>query len=269
MFSGPSFRLFSLLGFRIGAHWSFPLALVFAGIAYGGVGGVALSLLLFASVLAHELGHAVVARRRGVGIVGIDLHFFGGVAKMANPPRSLNDEIAIAAAGPIVSLALAALFFGLAVVVPAAFVAWLAGANLMLGVFNLVPALPLDGGRVLRALLAKRRGLVDGTRIAVTVSRASAVVLAVIGILWAPWLLALALLVWLMGNAELEQIAQHHFLRRRGFWHPAHVPWARYEDAAQPVAADDAFTPSGPRPDRTWGRRTLLEPDVVIIPPGG
>lgn len=258
MFGGPSLRLFTVLGFRVGAHWSLPLALILAGLRHGGVAGVALSALLFASILAHELGHAVVARRLRVPIAGIDLHMFGGVAKMQAPPRSPNDEIAIAVAGPLVSLAIAAVVIALRVTVPAiassSIALWIASANLMLGLFNLVPALPLDGGRVLRAVLARRHGLVAGTERAVTVARVLAVTLAVLGLATNAWLVVLAVLVWSMGSAELRAIRRHEVLTRMGAWHPAHVPWVRYD-----VAAEQSRDPHG------GGR--VLEPDLIILPP--
>lgn len=261
MFGGPSFKLFHVLGFRVGAHWSLPLALVLAGISYGGLPGVILSVALFASILAHELGHAVVARRLRVPIEGIDLHMFGGVAKMKAPPRSPDDEIAISIAGPIVSLALAGAAWAVALAVPGlGLVKWLAGANLMLGLFNLLPALPLDGGRVFRAILAKRRGLVRGTQLAVKVSRAIAIALGVFGIAsGSMWLVLLAVLVWMMGSAELRNVAMHDAMTRMGAWHPNHVPWVSYDVAADEDrrARERAAGGAGPYAARA--------PDEVIV----
>lgn len=279
MFGGPSFKLFSVLGFRVGAHWTLPLALVLAGVTHGGAAGVALSALLFASILAHELGHAVVARKKRVPIDGIDLHMFGGVAKMQAPPRSPDDEIAISVAGPAVSFALAGAFFALPALIPAlassTVVMWLASANLALGAFNLIPALPLDGGRVLRAILAKRKGLVHGTEIAVKVSRALAIALAALGLFTNPWLVALAVLVWMMGTAELRAVLQHVALMRMGAWHPADVPWVRYDVAAErdrrgapPTGSHAASRPAPRTAERSSSRGGIaLEPDLIILPP--
>lgn len=235
MFGGPSFPLFRVLGFQVGAHWSLLVAVVLLGITGGGWSGLLLGVLVFASVLAHELGHAVVARRRRVTILGIDLHLFGGVAKMAEPPRSPSDEIAIAIAGPLVSIGLGLGLGALAWALPTApvWLAWIAGINGMLGLFNLLPALPMDGGRVLRAMLAKRYGLVDGTRRAVTVSRAIAVSLGVAGLFVDRWLVALAALVWWMGSAEKAQMLVHQKLWDNGFRHEEFDPWARYEKASR------------------------------------
>lgn len=132
--------------------------------------GVSATLLLFVSVLAHELGHALVARRRGVEVESITLFIFGGVASLADEPRSGGDEVRIAAAGPAVSL-LAALAFHLVGLgldgSSAAVAALLAHLNLVLVAFNLVPAFPLDGGRILRGLLWRRQGRMRATRTAV------------------------------------------------------------------------------------------------------
>jgi Zn-dependent protease len=263
MFGGPSIPLFRVLGFRVGAHWSFFLALGVAGFSRGGLSGVLLSSLLFLSVLLHELGHAVVARRRGVPILGIDLHFFGGVAKMGSPPRSPNDEVAIAAAGPIVSLLLALGFFALAsrvkLPVVGPLLGWLAAANLALGLFNLLPALPLDGGRVFRALLAKRTGLYRGTRYAIVANRFFAVALGVLGLWSNPWLVAMAVLVWSMGSAELRAIEHHATLMELRGWYPVDTPWASYDDAAR----TDRTSGSTSNSTSDGQGRKAVEPEIL------
>jgi Zn-dependent protease len=143
--------------------------------------GVVAGLLLFASVLVHELSHALLARRAGVPVPRIRLFLFGGVSEMAKEPPDPRSELRIAIAGPLTSLALAALFWGLQrtglpSLVPGGelVVGYLASINLVLGVFNLVPGFPLDGGRILRAWLWWRRGdLLSATR---TAGRAGSVV---------------------------------------------------------------------------------------------
>lgn len=247
MLPGPSFRLFRLAGFPVTAHWSLFLAALLIALPNGDiVGGLGLSVLLFGSILLHELGHSLVARRRRVPIDGIELHLFGGVAKMTAPPRSPGDEIAIAIAGPLVSLGLAALFLGgtfaLGSQAPT-WMAWIGGVNLILGVFNLLPALPMDGGRVFRALLAKRKGLVAGTKLAVKVSRAIAAGFVVAGVLWNPWLLALAVLIWVLGSSELAQMRRHEVLAGRGFTDEHFDPWARYERTARSSSSSGALEP--------------------------
>ncbi|HEV3219798.1 MAG TPA: site-2 protease family protein [Candidatus Acidoferrales bacterium] len=120
--------------------------------------GVAIvaSLLFFASVILHELGHSVVALRYKIPVVSITLYAFGGLARIAKEPEKPLQEFNIAIAGPIVSFVLAGVFFGLSVLLGpyqmiAKAAAWLAGINGLLGLFNLAPGFPLDGGRILRA----------------------------------------------------------------------------------------------------------------------
>ena len=235
MFSGPSCRLFTVFGLPISAHWTLFLALGMMGIANDGLVGVWMGVLLFMSILAHELGHAWIALRRRVAMDGIDLHLFGGVAKMREPPRSPKDEIAIAIAGPLVSIGLALGGFALGSIffhgaLPT-WLSWICGANLILGIFNLIPALPMDGGRVLRAYFARKMGLVNGTKAAVKVSRFAAISFAVIGIIYNPWLIALSIFVWVLGSAELRQMRIHQRLNDLGYRNADFDPWARYNRA--------------------------------------
>lgn len=177
-----SVRLGRVAGIEVGLHWS--LAIVFALIVWTLAGQVlpevvpdqtqsaywlvsALAAVLFyVSLLSHEMGHALVARRLGVKVDGITLWIFGGVARLRGDASTPGTEARIAIAGPVVSLALAVLFgaatFALDVaegppLVEGACI-WLAGSNAMLLVFNLIPAFPLDGGRLLRAWLWQRGG---------------------------------------------------------------------------------------------------------------
>jgi Zn-dependent protease/CBS domain-containing protein len=191
-------------GVRVGINWSW--FIVFALIAWTlasavfpdqnpGLGdgtyvGMALvaALLFFVSILLHELGHAVQARREGVEIEGITLWLFGGVAKLKGAFPSAGAELRIAVAGPLVSLAIgvAGVVLAAAVALPDAVdgvSAWLGTMNLTLLVFNLLPALPLDGGRVLRALLWSRKGdLVAATRAAASVAQVIAITLIAAGV---------------------------------------------------------------------------------------
>ncbi|BBX69924.1 site-2 protease family protein [Mycolicibacterium psychrotolerans] len=146
-------------------------------IAYWLAGACGAAVLL-ASLLAHELTHAVVARRRGVEVLEVKLWLFGGIARLGGEAKTPGAEFRIAVSGPVTSLLLAAVFAGLAaglrtvgadeIVVAVAW--WLAGINLILGLFNLLPGAPLDGGRILRAYLWRRHG--DGMRAAVGAARA-------------------------------------------------------------------------------------------------
>jgi Zn-dependent protease/CBS domain-containing protein len=188
-----SFRLFRVRGIEIEAHWT--LLLVAALIVWSLADGVfpqtnpglsdgtyiamasVAALLFFASILLHELGHAIQAQRDGVAIDGITLWVFGGVARLRGTMPSAGAEFRVAIAGPLVSLALGVLFIGAAIALPlpaevdgVAF--WIGQMNLVLLVFNLIPALPLDGGRVLRAALwARRRDFMSATRTAAALGR--------------------------------------------------------------------------------------------------
>ncbi|WP_019589646.1 MULTISPECIES: site-2 protease family protein [unclassified Thioalkalivibrio] len=152
--------LLLLTAMSTGFHYQFPewtLPMV--------VGTAAVTaLLFFVSILAHELGHSVVAIRRGVPVESITLFIFGGLAQMGGDAERADDEFWIAIAGPAVSVALALIFGGLALVTagwyePVSVVmGWLAFINLVVAIFNLIPGFPLDGGRVFRALVWKFTG---------------------------------------------------------------------------------------------------------------
>jgi Zn-dependent protease/predicted transcriptional regulator len=133
--------------------------------------GLVASLLFFVSILLHELGHAVVAQREGLRTESITLFIFGGVAQLEKDTKDGRAEFRIAAAGPLVSLALAGAFYAFAALPflgpsAAAVAKYLALINLMLAVFNLVPAFPMDGGRLLRGALWESMGKARATRIA-------------------------------------------------------------------------------------------------------
>jgi Zn-dependent protease len=133
--------------------------------------GLVASLLFFVSILLHELGHSLVARRSGIGIRSITLFIFGGVARLDRDPADGRTEFKMAAAGPAVSLLLSVLFLGAAELARPGGTAWavaryLALINVVVAVFNLVPAFPLDGGRLLRGLLWKSMGKTRATRVA-------------------------------------------------------------------------------------------------------
>lgn len=144
--------------------------------------GLGTALIFFVSLLAHELAHAVTARRQKVEVKGLTLWLFGGVAELRSEPATPRADFRIAVAGPAASLGLA-VGFELAAIGLNAFdighlavvaAVWLAGINLMLGAFNLIPGAPLDGGRILRAFLWHRHG--DQLRATVSAARAGSVV---------------------------------------------------------------------------------------------
>jgi Zn-dependent protease len=190
---GPSFTLFRVAGIRVGVNWSW--AIVFGLIVWsladrvfpaedpghsaGTYTAMALvaALVFFASLLLHELGHAVRARREGVEVAGITLWLFGGVARLGGGLPGAGAELRIALSGPLVTAVLAVVFVAVALAAPlpaavGGVLAWLGYVNVILLVFNLLPAFPLDGGRVLRAARWRSTGsLLAATRTAVRVSR--------------------------------------------------------------------------------------------------
>ena len=133
--------------------------------------GLLASLLFFVSILLHELGHSVVALKSGLAIRSITLFIFGGVARLEKDPPDGRTELRMAAAGPAVSLVLAGLFLAAGSLAPPGGTPWavaryLSVINLVVAAFNLVPAFPLDGGRLLRGLLWKSMGKARSTRVA-------------------------------------------------------------------------------------------------------
>lgn len=156
----------------------FPLVLPGRGTAAYVAAGLAAAVAFLASLLAHEMAHALVARRNGVEVEGITLWLLGGVARLKGGARSAGAEFRIAGVGPLTSLVLGVLLGGCAILarslgadgLPVAVLEYLAGINVLLALFNLVPAAPLDGGRLLRALLWRLRG--DPWSSAVTAARA-------------------------------------------------------------------------------------------------
>jgi Zn-dependent protease len=227
----PTISLGRIAGVPVGINWSwigifalivwtlaagaFPAAAPGRSTAEYTAMGVVTAAAFFTSLLLHELGHAVQARRDGVRIEGITLWLFGGVARMSGTYPSAGAELRIAAAGPLVSLVLGVGFTAAGAVVSrplpvSVCLGWLGYINLALLAFNLVPAMPLDGGRILRAALWRRSGdFVAATRRATTVGGALAMLTIGLGILdvlagdlGGLWLAAIGWFVFEAGRAE-------------------------------------------------------------------
>ncbi|GAB3189562.1 Zn-dependent protease [Micromonospora palomenae] len=231
-----SFRLGRIAGVPVGVNWS--VLVIFLLIAWGlsanqfpqaypgrstaayVLAGLAAAVVFFLGLLAHEVSHAVVAKRNGLHVEGITLWLFGGVAELRGEAKNPGAELRIAGVGPLVSLLLGLFFGGIAVVLALAgqrglllgSLAWLAGINVLLAIFNVLPAAPLDGGRLLRAAVWKATG--DRTKASVVAARAGWVLGALliglgllqfltgfgVGGLW------LALIGWfLIGAAGVEE----------------------------------------------------------------
>jgi Zn-dependent protease/CBS domain-containing protein len=167
---------------------------------------------LFACVLLHELGHSVVAMRYGYEIDSITLWLLGGVARFSEMPEDWKIELQVAVAGPIVSIALGVGAYAAFSVVPAsqpaiAFViGYLALMNIVLAAFNMLPGFPMDGGRVLRALLARTRSYARATQIAAEVGKGFAILLGLFGLFnFNIYLLALAFFIYMGAAGEAQQ----------------------------------------------------------------
>ena len=243
-----SLKIARIWGIDIQVHWSFVLILFYGAFLFsrnasnvltGAIYGVIVILLLFVCVVLHEFGHAVTARYFGISVPHITLLPIGGVAQLERMPRKPMQEFLIAIAGPAVNFVLAALLLPVALlvvsmsmrtgtiwmIVPALMRAaqsmslaglllTLAGTNLLLGIFNLLPAFPMDGGRILRALLALRLQYIPATRIAVLVGRGMAILFAIWGIFGGDiFLLLIAFFVYVGGRGELEAVQSRYILK--------------------------------------------------------
>lgn len=215
-----SWRLGRIAGIDVFVHATFFILILWIGIGYwrlGGAGeaikGVTFILALFGCVVLHELGHALTARCFGIRTRNIVLLPIGGVASLEKMPDDPKEEILVALAGPAVNVVIAAslwLWLQITQTPPLADGNLMEGTlaqrllvvNLFLAGFNLLPAFPMDGGRVLRAVLALRMEHMRATRMAANVGQAFALWLGLIGLLYNPFLMFIALFVWIGATAE-------------------------------------------------------------------
>jgi Zn-dependent protease len=206
-------------------HLTFFLLLAAIGVSSWIKGGPPAALdavlfvaFLFGCVVLHEFGHILVARRYGIETPEVILLPIGGVAMMPRMPEKPAQELAVALAGPIVNVAIAfCLFLLLGAIHPdnlarindprVSLLARLAIANVFLVLFNMIPAFPMDGGRVLHALLATRLGGARATQIAASIGRASAVVLGFLGLFGNPLLIFIAIFVYIAATGEARMTA--------------------------------------------------------------
>lgn len=320
-----SIRIGRLAGIPIGVQplWLLIVALItwslgaayypdrVAGIAPLAAYGLGLlsALLLFASILLHELGHAIVARRNGVEIEEIDLWLLGGVARMAGYPKTAGAELRFAIAGPAVTLAIAAAFGAIAAALPSsapdalrAIVEYQAFVNLAILVFNLLPAFPLDGGRVARALTWGWTGDVErATGIAAAIGRGFGVAMIAFGLLGAAaggfgglWLALIGVFVIAAAKAEEKGLHVRVALTGREAGRLMSSPaiaipaetdvasavedyFVRYRHTAFPVTAGDrlvglvdfetiAKLPAADRADIPVGEVAIADPALLIGP---
>lgn len=221
-----SWKIGHILGIRLQLHMTFLVLLVWVAISYyverqdvgDAVAGVGFILTLFGIVVLHELGHALAARRFGIRTRDITLLPIGGVARLERMPEDPREELIVALAGPAVNVVLAILIAGGMLVTTGTLVPGeitlvggdlpgnLLWANVVLAVFNMVPAFPMDGGRVLRAVLAMRMDYVRATQIAASVGQALALVFVFAGLFLNPFLVFIGLFVWMGAAGEASMV---------------------------------------------------------------
>jgi Zn-dependent protease len=265
-----SWRIGRAYGINIYLHWSMlllPLWILLTQPSAVVGFSLALTTALFGCVVLHELGHALTARRFGIGTRDITLYPIGGVARLESTGNRPWEELCIALAGPAVNVTIA-LGLGLAwwtlppgeSLLPfGQFLYWLIVLNVGMVVFNLLPAFPLDGGRVFRALLAMPLGQLRATRIAAGVAVVLAVLIGVVGFVYNPWLVLIAMFIFLAGQQELQAVELRHRLRTEG-WTPFAFRSSRQTwDAEHPWTSPDSSSAApDPHTDPVWRPRVIV-----------
>ncbi len=230
---GWSIKLFTWGGTAVRMHFTFLLLVAWIaavqwsrGGPHEALAGVLFILVLFACVVLHEFGHIWAARRYGIRTPDVTLLPIGGVASLERMPEKPSQEIVVALAGPAVNLVIALVLtaaLGLRFSVEqmsfdalkSSFLAQVAVANIVLFVFNLIPAFPMDGGRVLRALLAMGLGYARGTKVAATIGQVLAVGFAFLGFMGNPMLILIAIFIFLAASGEAGDVELREVIRGR------------------------------------------------------
>lgn len=214
----------SPFGIPVRIHWSF-LVLVLGFVAWlglqHGLPGVWMGGLMMAglavSVVLHELGHALAARRFGIGTDNITLYPMGGVASIERMPEDPDQEVVIALAGPAVNFLLAAVGGWLWFATHSALALGFVISNVGMGLFNLIPAFPMDGGRVLRAVLARRMGWMPASRLAIRIGRVFAwLFIFSFPLIGSPTLPLVGMFLHVALNSERERLVQLNWERATG-----------------------------------------------------
>lgn len=220
---GWSLKIGTIAGTAVRVHITFTLLLIWIWLIHYRIGGapaawegVAFIIAVFVCVVLHEFGHIAAARFFGIATPDITLLPIGGVARLERMPEKPGQEFVIAIAGPLVNVAIAALIFivlGASASITqmaafedprAGFLARLAGVNIFLVLFNMIPAFPMDGGRVLRAALASRLTWSRATQIAATIGQGLAFAFGFFGLLYNPMLIFIGIFVYLAAAAEAQ-----------------------------------------------------------------
>ncbi|RQD77398.1 MAG: CBS domain-containing protein [Candidatus Syntrophonatronum acetioxidans] len=214
------FVVFFLFSFTLSEHY-FPEVLPGVDLTTYWTLGITVTILIFVSVLIHELAHSLMAIKEGIPINKITLFIFGGVAQMKKEPEEPSSELKIAIIGPLSSITLGVIFGILYLVLPegqavTAGVEFLSRINFVVGTINMIPAFPLDGGRVLRGLLwLWKKNLLLATRIAVTAGSVFAffamgfgfIILFTLGSIWGLWYIFIGWLLYQAGQSSYSQVA--------------------------------------------------------------
>jgi Zn-dependent protease/CBS domain-containing protein len=227
---GWSLPIFRIAGIQLRIHLTFLLLIAWLAFGYYAEGGspaaasrVIFILLLFVCVVLHEFGHAFAAKAFGINTPDITLLPIGGVARLQRMPEEPVQELIIAVAGPMVNVVIALglfiaggsqAFVNASTVEGGGFIAQLMTINILLVLFNLLPAFPMDGGRVLRALLATRLSYARATQVAASIGQGFAFVFGLIGLIWNPFLIFIALFVYI-GASQEAALAQMKDVSRR------------------------------------------------------
>ena len=294
------FRVGTIKGIPIRVHYSFLLILPFLAYQFGllfrsaashadvppemlqgnpFVWGLGLALALFVSVLIHELAHSLYALKKGGQVRDITLLMIGGVSSLSSPPKTTRQEAVMAFVGPLTSLGLAAVFYAAnrAIAGLESFnlqfaLFYLAEMNLFLGLFNLLPAFPMDGGRVARALLTERYGMLRATQIAAGLGKAFAVLFGILGLFsFNIILIIIAFFIFLGAEGESRSVlikAMLGHVRVRDLMSPGYgsvSPTVSVYDAAEQMLRDRRLAFPVVDSDRVVG--LLTESAVEKVPP--
>jgi Zn-dependent protease len=227
-----SWKIGRIAGIPIYVHWTFLILIAYVVYGHWSAGhdlsttmeGVGFVLSIFGCVVLHELGHALAARRYGIPTSDITLLPIGGVARLQRIPEHPAEELVVAIAGPMVNVAIVILLLLAGVRFPGAspegeflvqvrFLPKLLAVNTFLVLFNLLPAFPMDGGRVLRALLAMRMEYSRATRMAASIGQFMAILFGFLGLTGNPMLLLIALFVWIGAESEARMVQERVELR--------------------------------------------------------
>lgn len=275
---GNAFQIAKVRGIPIRMHITLLIALPFFGYKFAEffsahplTWGMLAAVTLFISVALHELGHSFVAIVKGFPVRDITLWPIGGIASLARIPERPRDEFWVAIAGPLVSVTLAGVLYGLNYFETfpeksdaTTFCDALCQINFGLFLFNLLPAFPMDGGRILRAALSRRKGRLAATRIAARLGKILAVIMAILG--WhygAPMLVVIAVFIFFSARAEYRQVLMQEMQHQP----PPIFQWM-WSSASQrprpppppPTATDNDVIVSPPPWERKSGTRTNVTP---------